>query len=903
MRPHLLTISGFLAYGGEAVVDFDELSTGGLFLIHGETGAGKTTILDAMAFAVYGKLPGAREGHNRNLRSHHAKPETATKVVLEATARGERLRITRNPDYERPKKGGREGSTREKAAITVERWQDGDWTLVGSRLDEMGGYLREWIGLDDAQFFKLVLLPQGDFAQFLRASGNERAAVLRELFADELANLGGVERWFKERMSQAREEVEAARTAIRAQALVLHATLAPHLPELPAGIDEPDDTQTSAWQQELAALEAAARSRAAQAAVAASAAAAALVDGERIVHASQQYRTAVDALHAREQAWAEWLAAAALDEPATSAEELIGRLRARLNDLGIEAATLADRTKRVDACAAARTARAEAQLRLRVLAERADTIEQSLQQRQAQLAAKESTRAQLQELEVHAPLHQAALAEARRIATLAADRDAALAQAATAAAALALAQLAVVDGEKAAAAARAAVLAAHAVELAMTLQDGVPCPVCGAEEHPAPAHGTAAVDADGWERAEAALVPLREQELAQAAAHAAANATCNVLADQLGAQVGVSLAEAQAAVDAARAVVDATTDTIDALREQLSALAELENVALEERRQLEEIAGQVQTATAECAVADAEVLRLEADLGLTADAALERPDIEGLAERVRTLEAHIAGAEERSQAIAVAREALQQLDAGVLDGLPDVDALRAADEETRRLLDAETREHARVEGAMTAYAKARETYASLRARSATRIAAADRLQRIAAFITGEAGRPRVRLTEYYLGARLEQVLAHANVRLERMSGGRFQFRHAPEAGGAGYNYLSVHVQDAWTGAVGPVAMLSGGETFTASLALALGLADIVEAEAGGRTLEALFVDEGFGSLSADYLANVMDGLDGLRAGGRFVGLISHVDAMKQRIPMQLEVLRTANGSVLAPATD
>ena len=158
----------------------------------------------------------------------------------------------------------------------------------------------------------------------------------------------------------------------------------------------------------------------------------------------------------------------------------------------------------------------------------------------------------------------------------------------------------------------------------------------------------------------------------------------------------------------------------------------------------------------------------------------------------------------------------------------------------------------------------------------------------------------MRLSAYILAARLEQVAAAATVRLERMSGGRYSLVHTDERDGHGRRSgLGLAVVDAWTGRTRPTSTLSGGETFFASLALALGLADVVTGESGGAQLETLFVDEGFGSLDDDTLDEVMAVLDGLRDGGRSVGIVSHVAELRQRIPAQLRVTKSASGSSLA----
>ena len=153
------------------------------------------------------------------------------------------------------------------------------------------------------------------------------------------------------------------------------------------------------------------------------------------------------------------------------------------------------------------------------------------------------------------------------------------------------------------------------------------------------------------------------------------------------------------------------------------------------------------------------------------------------------------------------------------------------------------------------------------------------------------------LSSFVLAARLEEVAAEASSRLLRMTQGRYSLVHTDAASRGGTRSgLGLLARDTWTGQDRDTSTLSGGETFLASLALALGLSDVVSAEAGGARLEALFVDEGFGSLDEDTLDEVMDVLDGLREGGRVVGVVSHVAELHQRIPAQVYVRKTRTGS-------
>jgi len=172
---------------------------------------------------------------------------------------------------------------------------------------------------------------------------------------------------------------------------------------------------------------------------------------------------------------------------------------------------------------------------------------------------------------------------------------------------------------------------------------------------------------------------------------------------------------------------------------------------------------------------------------------------------------------------------------------------------------------------------------------------------LAALVEGKSpdNTHRMSLSAYVLAARLEQVVAAANERLTPMTSGRYLLEHTVDKGAgdrkAARGGLGLRVRDAWTGDVRDPATLSGGETFQASLALALGLADVVGQEVGGTQLQTVFVDEGFGSLDADSLDDVLDELDRLRDGGRVVGVVSHVEAMRERIPTQLRVVKGHRG--------
>ncbi|MFI7044468.1 AAA family ATPase [Streptosporangium sandarakinum] len=211
MRPHRLWISAFGSFPGEEEIDFDALTEAGLFLIQGPTGAGKTTVLDALCYALYGRVPGRRDSA-KSLRCDHAPPGRGPSVALEVTVRGRRLRITRSPAWQRPKLRGT-GTTREnEKAVLQELLPSGEWLGLTTRVDEAGELIGNLLGMNADQFFQVAMLPQGDFARFLRADGEDRRRVLERLFSVRL--YAAAETWLAERRTEAHREQQTMRREV-----------------------------------------------------------------------------------------------------------------------------------------------------------------------------------------------------------------------------------------------------------------------------------------------------------------------------------------------------------------------------------------------------------------------------------------------------------------------------------------------------------------------------------------------------------------------------------------------------------------------------------------------------------------------------------------------------------------
>ncbi|MEU6914617.1 SMC family ATPase [Streptomyces olindensis] len=992
MRLHRLTLTAFGPFGGTQSVDFDELSAAGLFLLHGPTGAGKTSVLDAVCYALYGSVPGARQsgGQGATLRSDHAAPAVRTEVTLDLTVAGRRLEITRQPPWERPKKRGT-GTTLDKAQTWLRAYDAtaGTWKDLSRSHQEIGEEITQLLGMSREQFCQVVLLPQGDFARFLRADAEARGKLLGRLF--DTRRFADVEKRLAERRRATEAQVRDGDAELLADAHRMQQAAgdAMELPDLAPG--EPGLAE--------AVLSAAAVARGtareqltvagcglAAAESAHAAAARALDDARELARLQRRFTEARERAARLEEGAAAYREAQALMERARKAEAVApalelresadaehrrtaaaeARARARLPE------SLADAGAAGLATAARRAAeelggldsarRAERRL-AELLDERAGLDRQEradadlLHEAEAWLDGWEETRTALQarvdtaqqaaslaeQLAVQREPAQQRLKAARLRDQLARDTDEAVEQVRTAREQALSAKQHWLDLKEQRLTGIAAELAAH-------LTDGEPCAVCGATEHPAPARKVAGhVDREAEEQALAAHQRAEEQRAeaerrlgvvreALAAATAEAGDTPT---DRLAAEVE-ELQERYAHARGAAAELHSAQERLRqagqeherrAAARQEAAVRTASRVGLRERLDreravLEEELDQARGALDSVAARAAQLQRQAALLTDAADAARAAEDA---AQRLKDADARLADAAFRAgfdtpQAAAAAlldaaahRELQRRLDAwqneeaavravlaeadtatAARQRPADVDsARRAADDAARRLRDAASahdaavrrcaeldRLSARATAAVRRLAPLREEY--------------DRVARLAGLTAGTSAdnERRMRLESYVLAARLEQVAAAATVRLRRMSSGRYTLVHSDDRTGRGRSGLGLHVVDAWTGRERDTATLSGGETFFASLALALGLADVVTDEAGGVRLDTLFIDEGFGSLDDQTLDEVLDVLDSLRERDRSVGIVSHVPDLRRRIHAQLEVVKGRSGSTL-----
>lgn len=1009
MRIHRMRLEGLGPYAQAQDVDFDRLNAAGLFLLDGPTGAGKSTVLAALCFALYGTVPGGRSAESlvTTLREPGA---VIPEVQVEFTVQGRRFEVVRSPKHERPRRrrsaaGGATVTT--QATVSLRERVDGEWTAPLTRADEVGQQIAAVLHLDAEQFMQVVLLPQGQFAQFLTAKSDERRVLLRRLFGTQ--RFDGVEEHLRVETARLDTAVavdaDVARTARAQLAEALHEALGPdwHAPEPSPDTDDrllalaaeragrahedarADLATARAAEQrarvtareletrgrDLAAAEAwASRRRDHDAEAETAAARRRAVDAHeragRVLAAAQRASAAADAAGTASEAVTEalahvedeptaaaWLAAAradgAADAPASRqalgeaerAAEAVARAvrdRDRMRELEQEAAAAAERRAEIDRDRAAlvesRPEREAAVAAHRAAVERGterlgarEAVDRAVSEAAARRTAAEAAAARAVEVETAARAHREAQERRRE----AAERHVGLLRA---------------RYEQAAS------------ELAERLVPGEPCAVCGSPEHPAPAAtaDTAVTEADVRDAEQARTAADRAATDAETALRAAEQ-TLRTAREAAAGLAPEAAREALERAETERAALDQAAKDLAADRRRLTAAEKTLAGADETAAALAAEDGRLAEAAAHRAARLTELRdAVEAARG-DAETLDARRDQVTAARRV--LAALAAAQDEDARARAVADETGQALTATLAEQrFDDVDAARAArleeteaadrtaavqewDAERARLAELEASEPVRRGRALAEAGveppteeqtrAAAEALAAAEAASSSRATAVGRLDSLVATVRRQsaaltevlersagliAEHTRVRglldlvrgggenllkmpLTSYVLAGRLEEVAAAATERLLAMTDQRYSIEYSDAVGGRGNKGLELVIRDHYVDETRHPATLSGGETFMASLALALGLADTVQAEAGGIELDTLFVDEGFGSLDADTLDDVLDVVDTLRTGGRTVGLVSHVERMRQEIGVRLEVRKDRRGSSLA----
>ncbi|WP_277212651.1 AAA family ATPase [Isoptericola croceus] len=1017
MHLHSLTLRAIGPFPGEHRIDFAELGASGIFLLEGPTGAGKSTVIDAVVFALYGKVASEAASEDR-LRSAYATDDVESFVDIVFETGSGVYRVRRTPEFRRAKKRGT-GTTTQQAGVRMWRLatvpepprpgadEEPHGELVSARLDEAGAEIQRAVGLDRRQFVQTVVLPQGEFASFLRADPEQRRGLLQKVFGTEVyervqAQLADLQRTAQKSVSTARAAVTGA-----VEHFCGAAGLATDTAETLRSADDEaaaDLARTHIAQLAAAADDLAARELAANAALVAARADldaarelesatarrnALRVEQAVLVERAPEVRADVGRLDAARRAT---VVGPALDGVRAAERALAAAQEARmLARTGVPGRLVDSDVSALEAIrsdVAAATVRLE---RLRPIGAELPAQERELvdarkdlardQEERARLAADLAERpaartalaaqiAELTQVAGELPLHQERVLSAEAVLTAARHVDSTLVELTEARgrrdAAVRTATTAV-DTERAV---RTARINGIAGEIATGLVNGDPCPVCGSADHPAPAVVTPDhVSSEDVEAAEQVRAAAEETlQVAGAAVHTlterleahrrAAGGVDSAAAAERVAQAREAVDVAQRAATERRAAAtlladhDLETATLTSraaeLAEHVASLdVRLGSLAEQVARRREEIAHEIEAAGS--LLEETELPDVLADEGSPANpvAVLEG----ALRDRARSIDALLEAENDvRAATRSVTDRQAELVRVTTENGFEDVAGARAArlagDEITeleRRiaqheaavarveaglaepqvadlaedvLADVPTARTAvqRAEAETTGLARQHE-YASRRAASAAQActgieraitaweaarAQAAPVTRMATLVSG-AGSDNTKalsLATFVLVRRFGDVVAAANARLLEMSGGRYELVRSDEREDVRTRRtgLAMKVVDHRTEAARDPRTLSGGETFYVSLCLALGLADVVTAEAGGVELGTLFVDEGFGTLDPETLDAVLGELGKLRAGGRVVGVVSHVEALKQSIAERIEVRQLPSGA-------
>ena len=1009
MRPLRLVMQAFGPYVERQEIDFTALGTRQFFLVHGPTGAGKTTIFDAICYALYGTTSGA-ERDAKHMRSDYAPEDLTTEVTLDFAVGRERYRVRRRPEQEVRKKKG-EGTRIAPATAELLRIDEN-----GTETESLGDkYVNpkivDIIGFEVHQFRQVVLLPQGDFRKLLLAGSNGREAILAKLFSTDV-----FARVTERLRDKARDLANAYQEHNRKRESYLEAADADSVEMLEQRRDELEKTLATTKEEILAT--AAAAEQAQQA----------LTAGEQL---DERFRLAAKVSEQQAQLARkkpEMDARAALCLQLQHAAEMQDRYHA-WQQLTADGKGIRDRLQAVEEALPASKEKAEYWERERQALRETEEKQNERVRELAELQQQQLRRQRWQEARTEAEqqrtklqrAHDAqaateqrktdaetALSEATNrmqnimsIIGLADNVRPAIAHARSRVQAYDDWQTSVKDLAKATAERVSAETAQQAADAAATqaktawerivvlreqdrlatwaatLHDGAPCPVCGACEHPQPALA-------------AEYVPTaEEEETAQAAWQAAENrrqemranvAACCALETQLAAdctrrekEVGeeprdvlaaavkdaealwqqvetaqteqplqeqalqaaqAALTQAAQAHETAQKTYHETETALARVTERMQALTEelpemwREGDALTQRLQvLETKINEYRTRREACdthATTDEnkyQSLQREKEEyerrltecrqqyqdekdALTARAAevgfdsLEQVEtmLRQLGERQK-YEREVTDYQLECRRVEADMQALTaELEARTP---PNLEQLKQAKEQAQAASGAKQKELARTEEQL----KTHQDWINRYRRESKAIAQLDEkhavVGRLAALAGGTDTSAAAKMTfqRYVLATILDEVLTLANLRLQDMSHHRYQLKremHATDRRST--EGLELAVIDRWTGNIRPVNTLSGGETFLASLALALGLADTAQAYAGGLRMDMMLIDEGFGTLDGEALDEAIRVLLELRTGGRLVGIISHVDELRRRIDTRLEIQKTEQGS-------
>jgi len=1019
MKLHTLEITAFGPFAGKERIDFADLGDNPLFLIDGPTGAGKSSILHAVCYGLYGETTDS-ERKDHGIRCDHAAPDTLTEITLEFSIRGNRYRIHREPSQMRPaKRGG--GETEHKATAHFMRIADDgtEETLVPKKKTEADAAIKELLGLTADQFRQVMVLPQGKFRELLLAKSDDRQEILSTLFQTEIYKrieqllkdrAGNIERQnaeFEERKSEALHEVHVADVEALIEAISRATAELDKKAGLKAKADELKRAEgqklknAEALQQHFAARDAKQKElqaheeakpvveddrlilRRADKAATIFPELKALQDLDRQIKQVESQKTHAERAKSKNELEAE-VASKTLAE-ATTAYEQRDALKAKVTQLEGYQSILAGYETLKSEAAIAQASHEKAVSKVSGLNEKIVALDEQIKARRVQIDSLASQAA-----------HKTAATEQRialeRRVGQRNDLDLAFKQLAHFDSATRRAQETYEQTEKSYQNAQSASdrlemlwYANQAALLAQKLEENTPCPVCGSETHPHPAEAQGDIEGVNQESLD------REKTTASAKLNARNDAQqqlteCRTKA--AGQQDLIKNMTQGLGEDAARPLdqlvaeherAKETLKQITAAEQQQSALVESQEKAESKRLEFDternQLNQEIPTLAAKKAGAEGRLATAEDNLpeAYRSLDALEKALTE-TRQAISALERNFETAQKAQLAAsnnvtasastldAIVKQLGELLDRQKNQAVSWQRALLASEFEDqgdfdRSMLDADAREALRAKikdydqklqslktqielmtqqlgeqqipdmdaltegfnAANQAYQEAEEIWSgaqqhkSLLERTLSKVRSLDKQQlaireqyevvgKMAKAASGR-GDVRVSLERFVLGNLLDSVLGIASERLYAMSKGQYKLVRQNEANQkrtatAG---LDLAIDDAYSGKTRPVATLSGGESFMASLSLALALSDVVQQRSGGIQLDTLFIDEGFGSLDQDSLQLAIDMLIDLRATGRTIGVISHVSELKEQMPLRIDVKSGRTGSTVSVA--
>ncbi|MDO5720534.1 MAG: SMC family ATPase [Actinomycetaceae bacterium] len=990
MRLITLEFSGIGPFAGQHTIDFSRFDASGLFLMRGATGSGKSTIIDALTFALYGTVAGGRATSSMDrMRSDYAAPKTPSFVKLLFEVNSGFYEVVRSPSYLKEGNKHPTPATAVLEKVTFDDDKEVSRQTLTSRIREVNTQVARIVGIGEDQFLQTVVLPQGKFAEFIRSAPAERKAVLQEIFRTD--NFEVFTDKLRSRAREALEEYDHQLTLTEHAGMSLSTDIAGlcslrQFDEAASAAKELESIHIQKYESLIRTFEKAQANRRELAATQA--------ENRRIIEARKQWeilrkehekldaeRPEVDnqrikltqARNAQAVAVAIEAQIQARQESERREEEYLAciealgdeRVRLQLDDADSPvphsemlstiidelSETIADLTRAntTEKSLASHHQRAEELTKsIAKLTQKREPLAATLIEAPSALA---KVKEQIADMKKRVEGLEAAREQVRNLDTRLGNLDAANE----------LREKLLTIADKIVAARKEQARCEDVVEkleqrwrdnyaasLARHLEEGSACPVCGSATHPAPASTEVEeVTAESLEAAGAALATANTEVGKALAEQTATTRRIAELNDLVGADRGT--------LELSREHAGNTLAALEAIDEQLQGLSALYEQAQEDfhddRTALNELdveltAQRLEQETINKAITDetAQVERLRASYETVGARLLAITEQRERIRRVqRALEArtnardslatasqHLKKALKESQfssaeqacAASLPREEMDDLNNRITDFdqrstriVTRLDDLEKADLYARQSADptalARTvdRVSAQFQNAQEAVISHREGLKQLRKEIARLTESIDslrqieestgpirRLAELASGATIEGGH-RVPLSTWVLMSRFEDVLAAANPYLAQFSSGRYELRRVSVDLGSSQQIagLGLAVYDFETDSLRPPKSLSGGETFYASLALALGLVEVVSSEAGGIEFRTMLIDEGFGHLDQSTLDQVMQGLEHLRDTGRTVGIVSHVEEMRRRIHDGIVVSKLPEG--------